>query len=127
MRVNFNYFISEPVFEFILDAVDLAAAEGWKLLPEYRFDARTGLWSHRVGPPEPPLSLRDISYSDPMPRSAHRHREPEAALAGYLEEARRLLAAPPGTAEPVELSADFEHLRWFWLPHEIAGSVAARH
>jgi len=28
VRVNFNYFISEMVFEFILDAVDLVATEG---------------------------------------------------------------------------------------------------
>jgi selenocysteine lyase/cysteine desulfurase len=125
VRANFNYFISEPVFEFILDAVDLVAAEGWKLLPAYRFDARTGLWSHRTGPPEPPLSLRDISYSDAMPRSAHRHREPETALTGYLEEARRILAAPIAASQPIELSADFEHLRWFWLPHEVAGTVPA--
>ncbi|HVM63426.1 MAG TPA: aminotransferase class V-fold PLP-dependent enzyme, partial [Acidimicrobiales bacterium] len=40
--VNFNYFLSEPVFEFILDAVDLVAAEGWRLLPQYTFDPATG-------------------------------------------------------------------------------------
>jgi len=122
VRVNFNYFISEPVFEFILEAIDLVAAEGWRLLPEYRFDAATGIWSHAGGPPEPPLSLHDISYSDTrVPRSAHRHREPETALPRYLEEARRILANPRRTPEPVQMSADFEHLRWFWLPHEVPG------
>jgi selenocysteine lyase/cysteine desulfurase len=125
VRINLNYFLSQPVFEFILDAIEMVAAEGWKLLPEYLFDDRTGLWSHRAGPPEPPLSLRDIRYSDATPRSAHRQREPETALAGYLEKAGAILAAPPRTAEPIELSADFEHLRWFWLPYEIAGSAAA--
>jgi selenocysteine lyase/cysteine desulfurase len=120
VRVNFNYFISEAVFEFILEAVEIVAAEGWRLMPEYRFDAFTGLWTHAGGPPEPPLSLRDVRYSDgTVPRSAHRHREPETALPRYLEEARRILAAPRSAPEPVELSADFEHLRWFWLPHEI--------
>jgi hypothetical protein len=118
VRVNFNYFISEPVFEFILSAVELAAAEGWRLLPDYRFDPLSGLWTHRAGPPEPPLSLRDISYDGRAPRSAHRHMEPETALARYLEEARRILAAPRETPESIELGADFEHLRWFWLPHE---------
>jgi len=122
VRVNFNYFISEPVFEFILDAIDLVAAEGWRLLPEYRFDPASGIWSHAGGPPEPPLSLHDISYSDvSVPRSAHRHREPETALPRYLEEARKILANPRRTPEPVALSADFEHLRWFWLPHEVPG------
>src|SRR5229473_311381 len=120
VRVNFNYFISEAVFEFILEAVEIVAAEGWRLMPEYRFDAFTGLWTHAGGPPEPPLSLRDVRYSDArVPRSGHRHREPETALPRYLEEARRILAAPRTAPEPVQLSADFEHLRWFWLPHEI--------
>ena len=124
VRVNFNYFLSEPVFEFILDAVELAAAEGWRLLPAYRFDPATGLWTHHRGTPEPPLSLRDIRYEDgPVPRSAHRHLEPESALPGYLAEARRLLAAPPqangSRTEHLEVGPDFEHLRWFWLPEEI--------
>jgi selenocysteine lyase/cysteine desulfurase len=126
VRVNFNYFISEPVFEFILDAVDLVATDGWRLLPEYRFDAVSGLWTHAAGPPEPPLSLRDISYSDnEIPRSAHRHLEPETALPRYLEDARRILAAPRKTPERLQLSSDFELLRWFWLPHEIPGVLAS--
>jgi selenocysteine lyase/cysteine desulfurase len=119
VRVNFNYFISEAVFEFILDAVELVAAEGWRLLPEYRFDAFTALWTHAGGAPEPPLSLRDIGYADvAVPRSAHRHREPETALPRYLRDARKILSAPRAAAAPTQLSADFEHLRWFWLPHE---------
>ena len=122
VRVNFNYFISEAVFDFILDAVDLVASEGWRLLPDYRFDPLSGLWVHKAGPPEPPLSLKDISYSDAMPKSAHRHREPESALAGYLARARDIFGAARGQAEPLDLSADFEHLRWFWLPQEIAAA-----
>jgi hypothetical protein len=64
--------------------------------------------------------LRDLNYSDTrMPASAHRHTELESALAGYLGEAQRILAAPRDTPEAVELGADFEHLRWFWLPAEL--------
>lgn len=122
VRVNFNYFISEPVFEFLLDAVDLVATDGWKLLPDYRFDPLSGLWRHRAGSPEPPLSLRDINYSEATPHSAHRHREPESALAGYLTQAREILDSTKGQAETMVLSPDFEHLRWFWLPQEIAAS-----
>lgn len=125
VRVNFNYFISEPVFEYILDAVDLAASDGWRLLPDYRFNPQTGLWAHRAGAPEPPLSLKDISYSDVTPRSAHRHREPESALSAYLAKAREIFGAARGPAETVQLTADFEHLRWFWLPEEIAATLSA--
>jgi selenocysteine lyase/cysteine desulfurase len=130
VRVNFNYFISDAVFDFILRAVDLVARDGWRLLPQYRFDPVTGLWQHRGGAPEPPLSLLDIRYEEGAMRyAAHRHREPESRLADYLAEAQALLAAPPPTpaaaAGPLDVGADFEHLRWFWLPSEAAEELAS--
>ncbi|HEX5828030.1 MAG TPA: hypothetical protein VFY23_10945, partial [Candidatus Limnocylindrales bacterium] len=126
VRVNFNYFISETVFEFILDAVDMVAREGWRLLPDYAFDPETGLWRHRGGRPEPPLSLRDITYDDGrIAYPAHRHREPESRLAGYLDEARALLAAGPRSlaapsVDPAAVGPDFEALRWFLLAEDVA-------
>jgi hypothetical protein len=133
IRVNFNYFISEAVFEFILDAVDLLATDGWRLLPDYRFDAATGLWHHLAGTAEPPLSLRDVRYEDGVMRyAAHRHRAPDSALPGYLATARRLVVEPPrrrsDRTEPppaLEVGPDFEVLRWFWLPEEIIQELAA--
>jgi selenocysteine lyase/cysteine desulfurase len=123
-RVSFNYFISEPVFRYLVDAVDLLAEHGWKLLPEYRFDPMSGLWRHRRGPVEPPLRLADLSY-DPAsgelvrPRIDNR-RAPESALQNYLADARNLLDAISSDVldEPASgaLSAEFEHLRWFDLP-----------
>jgi selenocysteine lyase/cysteine desulfurase len=127
-RVSFNYFISEAVFRYIVEAVDLVATEGWKLLPLYRFDPQTALWRHRDGAVEPPLRLTDLSY-DPetgelrVPELPH-DRAPESALEGYLAEARAILAAagecPEGDGAP-ELGADFEHLRWFELPAACVG------
>lgn len=62
-----------------------------------------------------------------MGYTAHRHREPESRLTGYLDEARALLSAlppmPPG--EPLEVSPDFETLRWFLLPDEVAAELEA--
>jgi hypothetical protein len=132
VRVNFNYVITEAVFEFILSAVDLVAAEGWRLLPQYAFEPATGLWQHAGGLAEPPLSLDDVRYAGGrMSYQAHRHREPESRLPDYLAEARELFASPPAPLPAaVEGSAslavgpDFESLRWFWLPHEVAATVA---
>jgi selenocysteine lyase/cysteine desulfurase len=123
VRVNFNYFLSEPVVEYLLDAVDLVAREGRRLLPDYRFDASTGRWHHRHGPVDPTLRLSQIGY-DAQGQMNYPHdteRAPESALATYLADARDLLAAMPGspdldgdtTGSP---SADFEVLRWFELP-----------
>jgi selenocysteine lyase/cysteine desulfurase len=124
VRVNFNYFISEAVFEFILDAVEQVADAGWRLLPHYRFEPATGLWRHAGGTAEPPLSLRDVGWGDGlMSWPSHHRTEPESALADYLAEARRILAdppAPPPAPEPIVVDDDFETLRWFPLPDEVA-------
>ena len=129
VRVNFNYFISDAVFDYILDAVDFVATDGWKLLPQYEFDEDSGLWRHAGGLADPPMSLRDIRYGPGgMVASTHRRRhEPESSLAGYLVEARRLVAAEASgtaTTEAVASSrnADFEALRWFWLPEEVGAA-----
>ena len=126
VRVNFNYFISEAVFEFILDAVDLVATHGWRALADYAFDPATGMWRHRAGTPEPPLSLRDIRYENgAMTWPSHRHREPESRLAEYLVEAREILARPQRPLDDPSVPAgavgpDFEDLRWFLLPEDVA-------
>ena len=98
VRVNFNYFISEEVFRFILDAVHLVAADGWRLLSQYDFDPATGLWHHRQGPAEPRSSLFDISYGpDGMHYPRRRTTGGVEHLTDYLEDARAILAAaaPP--------------------------------
>jgi selenocysteine lyase/cysteine desulfurase len=127
VRVNFNYFISDAVFDFVVGAVRLIAREGWRLTPWYRFDPATGMWRHVAGAPEPPLSLHDIRYGpDGLAYRAHRHHEPESQLADYLAEAERILAdpvaalGPPPPPPPLDVDTDFEDLRWFWLPEEIA-------
>ncbi len=38
VRVNFNYFIDEEVFDYIVEAVRLVAHDGWRLLGDYRFE-----------------------------------------------------------------------------------------
>jgi selenocysteine lyase/cysteine desulfurase len=121
VRVNFNYFISEPVFHYVVQAVDLIATAGWKLLPQYRFDTGTGRWHHRGGPVEPPLRLRQVHYDEHghLQYPQQHDQAPESALADYLAEARTLLESLPGDilAEgSAALSEDFEHLRWFDLP-----------
>ncbi|HAA55678.1 MAG TPA: aminotransferase [Myxococcales bacterium] len=121
VRINFNYFISEDIFTFILDAVDLVANEGWKLLPDYTFEPHTGQWRHKRGKPEPAMSLSDLTYRAGKLefRSSHAT-EPEWALQQYIEDAKQIFADPPSHQdEPnVELSKDFETLRWFPLPQE---------
>ncbi len=120
VRVNFNYFVGEEVFAYIVEAVRLVAREGWKLLGDYRFDPVSGLWRHRSGPVEPPLRLTDISYAadGAMVYPHHESGAPSSVLAGYLDEARQILAAtvPASSGDAAQVSADFDELRWFELP-----------
>lgn len=120
VRVNFNYFISDTVADYVIEAVRLVARDGWRLLGDYRFDPLTGHWRHRDGVVEPPVRLGDVRYTDDgrveVPR-AHT-RAGEDVLAEHLRDGAALLVAatPPDLTDRATLSDDFEHLRWFDLP-----------
>lgn len=132
VRVNFNYFISDAVADYLIAAVIFVARHGWEFLDDYGFDPHTGLWRHRDGPVEPPLRLDQIRYHPATGAMLYpRHDEPveESALPSYLAEAGRLLTGRRAPGRPAEdgtpgedgspgpaLSADFESLRWFELP-----------
>jgi selenocysteine lyase/cysteine desulfurase len=122
VRVSFNYFIEDEVFDFILAAVHLVATHGWRLLPHYTFDPASGLWRHVFGSGEPPLSLADIAFGPAgVTYPAHRTTAPPSVLQRYLAWAEEILATADAAEAPdtPELSRDFEHLRWFPLPHEV--------
>lgn len=133
VRVNFNYFLSDTVVDYIVAAVALIAEHGHRLAGDYLFDPVTGRWRHRNGPVEPPLRLSQLCYDADGVLRYPRHADvaDESALAGYLEQARDLFTAadPPvdraGAAiaetDPA-VSAEFEQLRWFLLP---AGSLVS--
>ena len=120
VRVNFNYFLGEDVFTYILEAVSLVAREGWKLLGDYRFDPATGLWRHHGGAAEPPLRLTDVSYATDGAMTYPRHDStaPVSVLAGHLSQARRIFAAatPAPDTDSGHVSDGFDVLRWFELP-----------
>jgi selenocysteine lyase/cysteine desulfurase len=124
VRVSFNYFITEAVFRFIVDAVLLVAELGWRLLPSYRYDMGSGLWENRGGRGDPPHSLDEIDYADgTMQYTADLPLDEDSALIDYVRVAETIMSeAEPGERDPApEVTADFERLRWFVLPHEIAG------
>lgn len=119
VRVNFNYFVADEVSNYLIEAVALVAREGWKLLPDYRFDPVTGLWHHRAGAAEPPLRLSQVSYDEDGTMTYPRHdtTAPASVLDDHLAEARRIFAQASSDLGPAAtLAGDFDHLRWFALP-----------
>ena len=120
VRINFNYFISDTVADYLIDAVDLIACGGHRLLGDYRFDPHIGLWRHRHSAAGAPLRLADLDYaadgtlSSPGPR----RRVGEDVLGGYLRYAAQVLSSHSDDVDegPTGLPVDFEALRWFHLP-----------
>ena len=125
VRVNFNYFIDEETFDYIIEAVRLVATEGAALLPSYTFEPATGLWRHRDAERlTPPMSLHEVDYSPgAMTYPDRRSRRPDRDLASYLTAARAELdAAATRPHAPLGLpdtSEEFEDLRWFPYPDEV--------
>jgi selenocysteine lyase/cysteine desulfurase len=133
VRVNLNYFLPDAVAGYVIEAVDMIARDGWRLLPDYRFDPHTGLWRHRRFSLGQPLRLTDVGYDDHgvMTYPHRRERLPQSALAEHLAEAREILvragqagqagqAGRPRLARP-RVSQEFEELLWFELPDVCLG------
>ena len=121
VRVNFNYFIPEEVFRFLVEAVQFIADDGWKLLPLYGFVAETGLWFHRERPQPAALGFEDLRYqSGRLEYDSVRLTEPISVLESYLEQAREMAAAiepaPQSQGSGSALRDELESLRWFPMP-----------
>ncbi|GAB2861992.1 aminotransferase class V-fold PLP-dependent enzyme [Lentzea nigeriaca] len=117
VRLNFNYFITDAVRDYLVEAVRLIARHGHRLLADYVFDPHTGRWRHRAKaavPLELP-DLRSVTTAKPPVTAAQAD---DGILASQLDDARCLLAARADLIDdaPTGLSEDFEALRWFVLP-----------
>ena len=119
-RLSFNYFITDADCDYLIEAVDLLASHGHRLLGDYRFDPRSGHWRHHRAPPDPEPSLTDLldGAGGLRPGAGPGPGDTEEVLAAQLRQARTLLAAAPaGTADRSgRLAPDLERLRDFHLP-----------
>ncbi len=123
IRVNFNYFISETIFDFIVRAVDLIGTHGWKLLPDYDFDPMAGTWTHRHHSSAKLMRLRDVSYTwGHLEFPARAQTETLGALARHFSDAEAILRDAGTRFDPPldrpAPSSGYERLRWFVLPSE---------
>ncbi len=124
-RVGFGYFLSEAELEYLIEAVDLVASEGWRLLPLYRFDPRSGAWTCVETAPATGIRLADVRYpGGVMHFESGRVRETDTRLGGYLAVAREVFSGAEELARGLPAvavagtSARFESVRWFTYPHE---------
>ena len=119
VRLNFNYFVSDTVADYLIDAVDLIATGGHRLLGDYHFDPHTGLWRHRHAA-QTPLRLADLHYTadGTLVGPARQPSAGEDVLGGYLHQSADVISRRPDAIDdgPTGLPAEFEALRWFHLP-----------
>jgi len=126
VRVNFNYFITDDVFDYIIKAVDWIADNGCHFLKDYQFNSVNGRWSHKQFKASSTLSgLRDICYDDGKLNFSTKKCMSEApSLQDQLTEANNLLKTKLENQHnnndiqisDCSLNAEQEQLRWFPLP-----------
>ncbi|GAB2621718.1 aminotransferase [Paractinoplanes abujensis] len=119
-RLNFAYFLSDAVADYLTSAVSLIAAGGARLLTDYRFNPMTGQWRHLAAKEaQPSLADLQLGHDGTVTQPGGPATVGEEALPGYLDRARELMASRPEPADGgALLPENFEKLRWFLLPSE---------
>ena len=115
VRVGFNYFFSDKDAEFLLRAVEWVADNGAKMLPYYKFDAETGVWTHIEIKSHNLLDLTNAEM--PASQNAPEGIDELITIADRLIEKRPTCCAEEGCCV---LDTTPKHLRWFCLPEEIS-------
>ncbi|KAL8001726.1 putative aminotransferase class V domain, tRNA(Ile)-lysidine/2-thiocytidine synthase [Plasmopara halstedii] len=136
-RVSFPYFMSTTEREYVLTAVGFVASNGWKFLPLYKFNHKSGVWKHwsrfTKFPSRKWLShfattleekTRSVSLSgDEETLAAHR----EANLTEAHRLADQMMTGPLQmvAASVIQIleAADDEALRWFVYPSEAVEAI----
>ena len=117
VRLNFNYFINEETFDYLLNAIEYVSVLGWKLLPFYQFDADSGTWRYQGAS----IKLESLCLDSLLAED----RQPAVIcakpLSEYLEEALfELNKVDDGRVRySLSLPEPANQLRWFVLPQEI--------
>jgi len=124
VRLNFNYFIDEDEFEYLVRAVELVATHGWRLLPYYHADTVGGVWRYQGQHRDLPVSLDTLDFSaDPQTSAGHPAIATDLADLCAVAERELLLENRSGIRATLELSAEAERLRWFVLPQEVIAEL----
>jgi len=133
VRLNFNYFIDESTFAYLLSAIELIAEYGARLLPFYEFDSSSATWRYQGREMQLGTALCDFDFLTDISADAGGGKpafEASRDLPRFLSLARDELTRErsDATRYSVSLPASVEALRWFALPQEItyAASTESR-
>ena len=117
VRLNFNYFINEETFDYLLKAIEYVSALGWKLLPFYQFDTDSGTWRYQGAS----MKLESLCLDSLFAEEQQPAIDSAKPLSKYLDEALIELNKVDENRVRYSLSLpeSANKLRWFVLPQEI--------
>ncbi|XP_070553700.1 LOW QUALITY PROTEIN: uncharacterized protein [Ptychodera flava] len=136
-RINFPYFSSDEIADFVIQSVCVVAEHGWKLLPQYMFNPETGEWKHRHHQVfQDRKWLGHISYhSGAMAYSNPTGLKEKGKMPSSYQECLQLARDIFAKAAKVKVQLpdqrllfdeEAEKLRWFMLPSEAVQFVSAK-
>lgn len=120
VRLNFNYFIDQQTFDYIVNALTLIAKHGWRLLAHYQYDKVHGTWQYLADNHSAKqysdmqtLTLSDLLLDETI--TDNDKIASSAQLQQYLELGEKQLLASDTqmSRTAVSLCDDAEKLRWF--------------
>ncbi|CAF1335159.1 unnamed protein product, partial [Didymodactylos carnosus] len=132
-RLNLPYFSTEEEINFILNALEFVANNGWKLLPLYTYEPVDGIWKHRGQVQSVYSSLDQITYKGGKMQQYRRKEQQNDKLAhDPIKEARLIMdyalmqieSVDYRTDPPLNLIDKYKDLIWFVLPMDIAMILA---
>ena len=125
-RISLHYVMDDIEADYILDAIDFVADQGYRFMPLYDFNVHSGSWSHKADPVE----LEGFSLDAALECQGYQSRTLSAGerlhlYKAYMNEARQLaeeLAAQQPCSEH-HLEEELETLKFFSVPEaSVAGT-----
>lgn len=122
-RLNLPWFAPEEEIDYILDALELVADQGWKLVPQYNYNGDTGEWSHHASAVTVERKwLNDVPYYTGRQTRQEYQPVPWSQLLQDAKEVFGRAASLAKKAHVIDQRGLFTHeaakLRWFILPYE---------
>jgi selenocysteine lyase/cysteine desulfurase len=125
-RISLHYAMDDIEADYILDAIEFVADQGFRFLPLYDFDMHSGAWLHKSDC----VCLEGYSLDAALECRGYQSRglsegERKHLYAAFLSEARQLASDLTAQQAPAEhcMDGELEELKFFSVPElSVAGS-----
>jgi hypothetical protein len=119
LRINCHFAVDDAEIDYLLGALVLIAEHGWRLLPSYQLNLKTGQWQHRDS-----RTMNGPAISDLLESNDDIGSQPSPDFAALLTAGERALRAGSprshlnACSDDAELPDAFQQHCWFLMPSE---------